>query len=135
MANKSDKRYEIDVLLSMARITTNESKRTEYLNRVELLLDNPCEETELKPYEINSYGDERIRTVVQNFIETYGGASQFVGEKTEETFNMFNEYCLEEGGVLISKVQFGKYFCNITNLKSKVMKRKNEHYRVYTTNG
>ena len=131
MANKSDKRYEIDVLLSMARITTNESKRTEYLNRVELLLDGSFEETELKSYEMNPYGDEKVRTAIEGFVKNCGGVNNLVGELTETVFNNFTEYCIEENGLQLNKMQFGKYFHNITTLKSKLIHRRNKYYRIY----
>lgn len=127
---ESDKRYEINVLLSMARITTDDEKRKEYLNRVELILES---EDEINDIQISSqkFNDPEILNVINGFIDSCGGRKCLIGERTDLVFNRFLEYCIEENAMKISKITYGKYFNQCSNLHPRQIKRNGEHYRIY----
>lgn len=127
---KSDKRYEIDVLLSMARITDDSKKKKEYLNRIELILESGDESSNVQTAS-QKFNDPEILDVINGFIDSCGGRKNLIGERTDSVYNRFLEYCIEENAIQISKIMYGKYFNQCSNLHPIQIKRNGEHYRIY----
>jgi hypothetical protein len=123
-------KYRINVLLQMARVTTDEEKKNEYLNTIELLLESPSKENYMT--ERDTCCDTKFMDIVMEFVNSFESLDMICGVKTETIYNKFVEFCIEEGNnINVNKIQFGKYFHKATGLQPKLIHRGSEYYRVY----